>query len=99
MKVSTMRLVFLAAVVAVTGACATMQPGGESLTGCLNTGNAEYYVLTEEKTKKTILVTGTPALASHASNHRVTVTGTMTREQDKEVLKATTVQHLAATCS
>ena len=96
MKVSTIRFVLLAAVVAVTGACATMQAGGTSITGCLNTGAAGYYVITDEQTKQTFTVTG-PGLAPHLS-HRVTVTGTMTKEQDKEVLKASMVQHLATGC-
>jgi len=98
MNLSNMRVILLAVVVAVTGACATMQPSGESITGCLNPGAvAGQYVLTDEKTKNTIMVTGTPELARHLT-HRVTVTGSMTKAQDKELLNASWVQHLAVTC-
>ena len=34
-------------------------------------------------------------LARHANNHRVTITGNVTKEKDKDVLKATNLQMLA----
>ena len=68
-----------------------------SMTGCFNKGDAAgYYVLTEEKTNKKITVTGDAAmLAAHANNHKVTLTGSMTKDKDKDVLKATKLQMLA----
>ena len=65
-----------------------------SVTGCLNKGDAEgYYVITDEKTGKNTTVIGDAGmLASHAKPHKVTITGTMTKEKDKDVLKASKVQ-------
>jgi len=70
-----------------------------SVTGCFNEGDAEgYYVITDEKTGKGITVTGDAGmLASHAKaasrpGHKVTITGSMTKEKDKDVLKASNLQ-------
>ena len=70
-----------------------------SVTGCFNKGDAEgYYVLTDEKTGKRITVIGDAGmLASHAkrhgrAGHKVTITGSMTKETDKDVLKARKIQ-------
>ena len=64
--------------------------GAVSITGCLNKGAAsDQYVIKDEKTGKETTVTGdAKLLAPHANNHQVTITGSMTKEQDKEVLKA-----------
>ena len=68
-----------------------------SITGCFNKGDAEgVYVITDEKTNKKVTVTGDAAmLARHANNHKVTITGAMAKEKDKEVLKASKLQMLA----
>lgn len=68
-----------------------------SITGCFNKGDAEgYYVITDEKTNQKVTVSGDAAmLARHANNHKVTVTGAMTKEKDKDVLKATELKMLA----
>jgi hypothetical protein len=68
-----------------------------SVTGCFNKGDAEgYYVITDEKTSKKITVTGDAGmLGRHANNHKVTITGSMTKEKDKDVLKASKLQMLA----
>ena len=70
-----------------------------SVTGCFNIGDAEgYYVITDEKTGKKITVIGDAGmLASHAKpgsrpGHKVTITGSMTTEKDKDVLKASEIQ-------
>jgi hypothetical protein len=70
-----------------------------SVTGCFNKGDAEgYYVITDEKTGKKITVIGDAGmLASHAkppnrSGHKVTITGFMTKEKDRDVLKASKLQ-------
>lgn len=70
-----------------------------SITGCFNKGDAEgYYVITDEKTgKKTTVIGDAGMLASHAKpasqrGHKVTITGSMTKEKDKDVLKASKLQ-------
>ena len=70
-----------------------------SVTGCFHKGDTEgSYVITDEKTGKNITVTGDAGmLASHAksrgrSGHKVTITGSMTKEKDKDVLKASKLQ-------
>ena len=70
-----------------------------SVTGCFHKGDAEgSYVITDEKTGKKIAVIGDAGmLASHAksrgrSGHKVTITGSMTKEKDKDVLKASKLQ-------
>ena len=48
------------------------------------------------KLGKDYVVTGDAAmLARHANNHRVTITGNMAKEKDKDILKATNLQMLA----
>jgi hypothetical protein len=71
--------------------------GAVSITGCLNKGTApDQYVLKDEKTGRETVVTGdAKLLAGHANNHQVTITGTMTKEKDKEVLKATDLKMIA----
>ena len=64
--------------------------GSVSVTGCLNKGaSADHFTLKDDKTGKETTVTGdAKLLAAHANNHNVTITGTMTKEKDKDVLKA-----------
>jgi hypothetical protein len=64
--------------------------GSVSVTGCLNKGSApDQYVIKDDKTGKETTVTGdAKLLAGHANNHEVTITGTMGKENNKEVLKA-----------
>src|SRR5262245_37879615 len=71
--------------------------GGTSITGCLNKGaDADHFVIKDEKTGKETVVTGDAALLSkHANNHQVTLTGTMGKEKDKEVMKATDLKMIA----
>lgn len=67
-----------------------------SVTGCFNKGtDADHYVLKDEKGKDYIVTGDAAMLARHANNHRVTITGNMTKEKDKDVLKATNLQMLA----
>jgi len=68
-----------------------------SITGCFNKGTtADQYVIKDEKTGKETVVTGdTKLLAAHANNHQVTITGTMAKEKDKDVLKATDLKMIA----
>jgi hypothetical protein len=96
------RLVFLIAVVVALVLPVTVaaqekkDSGGASITGCLNKGAGPgEYVLKDEKTGKETVVTGdAKLLAPHANNHQVTITGSMTKEKDKEVMKATDVKML-----
>jgi len=69
------------------------------VTGCFNEGDGEgHYVITEQKTGKKITVIGDAGmLASHAkrpgrTGHKVSITGSMTKEKDKDVLKASQLQ-------
>jgi hypothetical protein len=68
-----------------------------SVTGCFNKGKvADQYVIKDEKTgKETIVVGDAKMLAAHANNHQVTITGTMTKDKDKDVLKATELKMIA----
>ena len=97
------RLVFLIAVVVAIVLPVTLTAqekkdsgGAASVTGCLNKGAGPgEFVLKDEKTGKETAVTGdAKLLAPHANNHQVTITGSMTKEKDKEVLKATDVKML-----
>ena len=71
--------------------------GAVSITGCFNKGaDADHYVIKDDKTGKDTVVTGDAAmLAAHANNHKVTITGTMAKDKDKDVLKATNLQMLS----
>ena len=71
--------------------------GSGSITGCFNKGPAaDQYVIKEDKTGKETVVTGdAKLLAAHANNHQVTITGTMTKENGKEVLKATDLKMIS----
>ena len=71
--------------------------GSVSVTGCLNQGaDADHYVIKDEKTGKETLVMGDAALlARHANNHQVTITGTMAKDKDKDVLKASGLTMIA----
>jgi len=71
--------------------------GAVSITGCFNKGaDADHYVIKDERTGKDMVVTGDAAmLAAHANNHKVTITGTMAKDKDKDVLKATNLQMLS----
>src|SRR3989442_5782535 len=70
--------------------------GSVSVTGCFNKGaDADHYMLKDEKGKEYIVTGDAAMLGRHANNHRVTITGNMTKEKDKEVLKATNLQMLA----
>ena len=67
-----------------------------SITGCFNKGaDADHYVLKDEKGKEYTVTGDAAMLARHANNHRVTITGSMTKEKEKDVLKATNLQMLA----
>ena len=71
--------------------------GSVSITGCFNKGKAaDQYVIKDEKSGKETIVTGdAKMLAAHANNHQVTITGTMAKEKDQEVLKATDLKMIA----
>ena len=71
--------------------------GGVSITGCLNKGaDADHYVIKDDKTGKETVVMGDAALLSrHANNHQVTVTGTIGKDKEKDVLKATGLTMIA----
>lgn len=100
-SVST-RCLSLTMVIAAAGGCAPSTAASESMTGCLNLRPGGQYILTEEKTERavTVIAAGPQAdLKPHGHNHRVTITGTRTRQQDEEVFKASAIQHLDIRCS
>jgi hypothetical protein len=83
---------------APTSIAAQDKPAGEvTITGCLNKADvAGQYVIADEAAKKNVTVTGDAALLDrHANNHKVTLTGAMTKENNKEVFKATKLQMLS----
>lgn len=66
-----------------------------SVTGCFNKGKtADQYVIKDDKGKETIVTGDAKMLAAHANNHKVTITGTMAKDKDKDVLKATDLKML-----
>jgi uncharacterized protein YdeI (BOF family) len=70
--------------------------GSVSVTGCFNKGaDADHYVLKDEKGKDYVVTGDAAMLARHANNHKVTITGNMTKEKDKDVIKATNLQMLS----
>jgi hypothetical protein len=73
------------------------ESGSVSITGCLNKGAAPaQYVIKDDKTGKETAVMGDAALLDrHANNHQVTVTGTMAKEKDKDVLKASDLKMIS----
>jgi hypothetical protein len=68
-----------------------------TVTGCLNKA-ADGYVLTDEKTGRTMPVTGPAELEKHSANHKVKVTGTPTTEGGKRVLNVSKIDHISETC-
>ena len=68
-----------------------------SITGCFNKGpTADHYVIKDDKTvKETVVIGDAKLLGAHANNHQVTITGTMTNEKDKDVLKAGDLKMIA----
>jgi uncharacterized protein YdeI (BOF family) len=97
------RFVFVIALVVVFALPLTVtaqekkDSGGVSITGCLNKGaDADHFMIKDDKTGKETVVTGDAALLSkHANNHQVTITGTMGKEKDKDVMKATDLKMIA----
>ena len=73
------------------------ESGSVSITGCLNKGaDADHYVIKDDKTGKETIVTGdAKMLAGHANNHQVTLTGTMAKDKDTDVLKASDLKMIA----
>ena len=70
--------------------------GAVSITVCLNKGAAaDQYVIKDDKGKETAVTGDAKLLAAHANNHQVTVSGTVAKEKDKEVLKATDLKMIA----
>jgi hypothetical protein len=45
-----------------------------------------------------LAVAGSADLEKHAKNHTVKLTGTMAKEDAKDVLKVTKIEHVDATC-
>src|SRR6266705_1840186 len=97
------RLVFVIAFIVAIGLPLTAMgqekkdAGSVSITGCLNKGaDADHYVIKDDKTAKETGVIGDAALlARHANNHQVTITGTMAKDKDKDVLKASGLTMIA----
>jgi uncharacterized protein YdeI (BOF family) len=100
MNARSVLLILLALVVALSLTVAAQDKkdsGSVSVTGCFNKGKAaDQYVIKDEKTgKETIVVGDAKMLSAHANNHQVTITGTMTKEKDQEVLRASDLKMIA----
>ena len=97
------RLVFVIALIVAIGLPLTAMgqekkdAGAVNITGCLNKGaDADHYVIKDDKTGKEAVVMGDAAmLARHANNHQVTITGTMAKDKDKDVLRASNLTMIA----
>jgi len=99
MNARSILLVVMAVLVALSLAVAAQdkKDGSVAITGCFNKGKAaDQYVIKDEKTgKETIVMGDAKMLAAHANNHQVTITGTMTKEKDQEVLRASDLKMIA----
>jgi hypothetical protein len=71
--------------------------GSVSITGCFNKGEAaDEYVIKDDKTgKETVVMGDAKLLSAHANNHQVTISGTMAKDKDRDVLKATELKMIA----
>ena len=64
-----------------------------SVTGCLNKGaDADHFTFKDDKGKDWTVVGDSATLSKHAANHNVTLTGSLTKEKDKDVFKASEVK-------
>src|SRR5262249_4673931 len=102
MKVATIRSLIFVCALAATGGRGTSAAESESRTGCLNLRPGGLYILTEERTARAVtVIAASPAvdLKPHGHNHRVTITGTLTKDQGRDVFKASAIQHLDDRCS
>jgi uncharacterized protein YdeI (BOF family) len=102
MKARSVLLIILALLVALTLTVVAQdkkdaQTPSVSITGCFNKGKAaDQYVIKDDKTGKETVVTGdAKMLAAHANNHQVTITGTMAKEKEQEVLRASDLKMIA----
>ncbi|HET9219133.1 MAG TPA: hypothetical protein VFR18_19265 [Terriglobia bacterium] len=102
MNAKSVLLVVLALLVALTLTVVAQdkkdtQTPSVSVTGCFNKGKAaDQFVIKDDKTgKETVVMGDAKMLAAHANNHQVTITGTMTKEKDQEVLRATDLKMIA----
>ncbi|HZI51235.1 MAG TPA: hypothetical protein VFE29_05385 [Terriglobia bacterium] len=102
MNARSVLLILLAVVVVLTLTVAAQdkkdaQTGSVSITGCFNKGKAaDQYVIKDDKTgKETVVMGDAKMLAAHANNHQVTITGTMAKDKDQEVLRASDLKMIA----
>jgi uncharacterized protein YdeI (BOF family) len=102
MNTRSVLLIALALVVALslTVAAQDKKDSGSSsvsITGCFNKGKAaDQYVIKDEKTgKETVVMGDAKLLSAHANNHQVTITGSMTKDKNQDVLKATELKMIA----
>jgi hypothetical protein len=68
-----------------------------TVTGCLSKGAGDGYVLTNEKSGKTTMVTGPSDLEKHV-NHKVKLTGTSSTAGGTRVLNVAKIDHISETC-
>jgi hypothetical protein len=70
-----------------------------TMTGCLNKADTGSFVLTDEKTGVKTTVTGSSDLEKHASNNKVTLTGTAKADANgNQVFEVTKIHHVADSC-
>jgi hypothetical protein len=69
-----------------------------TMTGCLNKGPGQGYVLTDQNTGEKVTVTGPSELEQHSTNHTVKLTGSGTTQGGQTMLNVTKIEHVSATC-
>ncbi|MCU1339115.1 MAG: hypothetical protein JWO19_4696 [Bryobacterales bacterium] len=69
-----------------------------TMTGCLNKGPGQGYVLTDQNTGEKVTVTGPSELEQHSTNHTVKLTGSQTTQGGQTMLNVTKIEHVSPTC-
>jgi hypothetical protein len=70
-----------------------------TMTGCLiRSGSPGFYLLREDSSGLTTTVAGSGDLERYASGSRVKLTGTLVREEGRDVFRVTLVEQLSPTC-
>lgn len=100
-KTTLFRLLLVVPALWLAGSSAAVAQVATPLTieGCLGPGQQPgFFALRDDATGDTVVTAGLPALAAHAKDHRVRVTGTFVTEAGRRFLRATALEHLADNC-
>src|SRR5687767_1248463 len=70
-----------------------------TMTGCLSqSGSRGFYLLQEEKTGLSTTVAGSDDLERYSAGSKVRLTGSLVREEGRDVFRVTNVEQLSPTC-